>query len=119
MLKGSWNSKVGFESPDIAFDVLIKSTIPAQINLLAGAIGIILAVLLIFKDSPAMYYVYVAFPILFWVETAKQLPVIWAAVLRNWKVRDWINTAAGIAIYSIGMELLVSDRTDVVDRTAI
>lgn len=76
------------------------------IDVVAFITGLSLVALLVYKQSPLMYYIYVAFPICFWSESAKHAPTVWTSIAGSWKISDLGLTVAGLFVYTGGLELL-------------
>ncbi|KNC99152.1 hypothetical protein, variant [Spizellomyces punctatus DAOM BR117] len=85
-----------------------SSDFPRRVNILAVVIALAFAALLHRRQAPAFYYAYTAFPIFFWAEVFKQRAFI-VSLLRTAQPSrtTWIKTLAGIALYVVGLELLV------------
>ncbi|KAI9028591.1 Phosphatidylinositolglycan class N-domain-containing protein [Hyaloraphidium curvatum] len=86
------------ESSPSSWDDMVRSR-QARADRAGVLAASLMAALLLYKRSPFMYYVYVAFPIFFWRETAKQLPVLWRSLLSKWTRNEWATVSAGLVVY--------------------
>ncbi|KAF9957992.1 Glycosyl phosphatidyl inositol anchor synthesis, partial [Mortierella alpina] len=77
------------------------------INVLAAVVFAIFAVVLTMKQSPPLYYVYVAFPVFFWSRTVLHRRELVAVVSKTTRNYGWITTLGSVLGYIIALEILV------------
>ncbi|KAG0324194.1 Glycosyl phosphatidyl inositol anchor synthesis [Dissophora globulifera] len=88
-----------------------KNTASAQetrfINILAIIVFAIFAVILTAKQSPALYYAYVAFPVFFWSRALQERRELFAAISTTIRNYGLIQTLGAVLGYIIALEILV------------
>ena len=75
---------------------------------MAAVVFVIFAVILTVKQSPALYYVYVAFPVFFWSRVVLDRRELLSAISRTTRNYGWIKTLGSVLGYIIALEILVS-----------
>ncbi|KAF8977678.1 Glycosyl phosphatidyl inositol anchor synthesis [Entomortierella lignicola] len=88
-----------------------KNTISARemrtINLLALSVFSLLGTVLYMQQSPALYYVYVAFPVYFWSRVAIDRNELVAAIGKTTQNYGWIKSFGSVLGYIVALEVLV------------
>ncbi|KAF9158836.1 Glycosyl phosphatidyl inositol anchor synthesis [Mortierella sp. AD011] len=77
------------------------------INFLFGASYLILAVILAVKQSPPLYYLYVAFPVYFWNRICIDRKELYHTIIKTTQNYGWIKTFISVLGYIIALEILV------------
>ncbi|KAG0267894.1 Glycosyl phosphatidyl inositol anchor synthesis [Actinomortierella ambigua] len=77
------------------------------INVLSSLIFFIFVAILFTKDSPILYYVYVAFPIFFWNRVLVDRKDLVQAIQKGTRSYGWIKSLGAILLYVLALELLV------------
>ncbi|KAF9914854.1 Glycosyl phosphatidyl inositol anchor synthesis, partial [Lobosporangium transversale] len=77
------------------------------INALAVTVFIAFVVILVIKQSPALYYVYVAFPVFFWSRVLLERRELTWAISKALQNYGWIKTLASVLGYILALEILV------------
>ncbi|KAF9110209.1 Glycosyl phosphatidyl inositol anchor synthesis [Mortierella sp. AM989] len=88
-----------------------KNVVSAQestiINLLFGGIFLILALILTMKQSPVLYYLYVAFPVFFWSRVAIDRKELVSIINKTTQNYGWIKPLSSVLGYIVALEILV------------
>ncbi|KAG0364781.1 Phosphatidylinositolglycan class N-domain-containing protein [Gamsiella multidivaricata] len=77
------------------------------IDILAIVVFVVFAIVLIIKQSPALYYAYVAFPVYFWSRVLVDRNELLAAISKTTQDYGWIKTLGSVLGYIIALEILV------------
>ncbi|KAF8937481.1 Glycosyl phosphatidyl inositol anchor synthesis [Dissophora ornata] len=77
------------------------------INALAAVVFVIFAVILTVKQSPALYYAYVAFPVFFWSRVVLDRRELLSAISKTTRNYGWIKTLGSVLGYIVALEILV------------
>lgn len=81
-----------------------------KVNVLATVIFSFFAIILTIKQSPPLYYSYVAFPVFFWSRALLERRELQEAISRTTRNYGWIRTLGSVLGYIIALEVLVSCR---------
>ncbi|KAJ3283535.1 hypothetical protein HK104_010337 [Borealophlyctis nickersoniae] len=85
------------------------SSASASVYVLAGAAMLSMSALLFYKQSPAMYYLYVAFPVFFWAESMKQRGFVVALINSTLSKNKQVLGGLGwIVLYIGALEVLLA-----------
>ncbi|KAF9971256.1 Glycosyl phosphatidyl inositol anchor synthesis [Actinomortierella ambigua] len=77
------------------------------INALAGLLYAAFVAILFMKDSPILYYVYVAFPIFFWNRVLIDRKGLIQAIQNGTRAYGWLKSLGAVALYVLALEMLV------------
>lgn len=77
------------------------------VNVLSLVVFAIFAVILTMKQSPALYYAYVAFPIFFWSRVTLDRKELLSAISKTTSNYGWIKTIGSALGYIVALEILV------------
>jgi phosphatidylinositol glycan class N len=90
----------------------IANAAPAQekqiVNILSVVVFAIFAIILTIKQSPALYYAYVAFPIFFWSRVVIDRRELISAIAKATQNHGWGKTIGSVLGYIVALEILVS-----------
>ncbi|KAG0235816.1 Glycosyl phosphatidyl inositol anchor synthesis [Actinomortierella wolfii] len=77
------------------------------LNVLASIVYAAFVVILLMKDSPILYYVYVAFPIFFWNRVLVDRKGLVQAIRQGSRTYGWFKSFGSVLLYVLTLELLV------------
>ncbi|KAF9928850.1 Glycosyl phosphatidyl inositol anchor synthesis [Linnemannia zychae] len=77
------------------------------IDILSIVVFAFFAIILTIKQSPALYYAYVAFPIFFWSRVILDRSELRSAITKTIQTYGWIKTFGSTVGYIIALEVLV------------
>ncbi|KAG0242506.1 Phosphatidylinositolglycan class N-domain-containing protein [Mortierella sp. GBAus27b] len=78
-----------------------------MVNVLAAVVFGLFAIVLTMKQSPPLYYAYVAFPVFFWNRALIDRREVLEAVSRTTRTFGWVRTIGSVLGYIIALEILV------------
>ncbi|KAF9134927.1 Glycosyl phosphatidyl inositol anchor synthesis [Mortierella sp. 14UC] len=77
------------------------------IDILSVVVFAIFATILTIKQSPALYYAYVAFPIFFWSRVILDRRELTSAIAKTTQNYGWVKTIGSVLGYIVALEILV------------
>ncbi|KAI1314430.1 Glycosyl phosphatidyl inositol anchor synthesis [Mortierella claussenii] len=77
------------------------------VNILSYIVLAVFAVILTWKQSPALYYAYVVFPIYFWSRVLLDRRELIGAISKTTRNYGWIKSLGSVVGYIIALEILV------------
>ncbi|KAG0045192.1 Glycosyl phosphatidyl inositol anchor synthesis, partial [Gryganskiella cystojenkinii] len=77
------------------------------VNILAVVVFTFFAVILTIKQSPPLYYAYVAFPVFFWSRVVLDRRELFAAIGKTTQSYGWIKSFLAVLGYIVALEVLV------------
>jgi hypothetical protein len=83
---------------------------PSKLNALSIVVFVFFAIILTIKQSPPLYYAYVAFPVYFWNRVLLDRRELLGTVFKTGRDYGWIRTFGSVLGYVIALEVLVSYR---------
>lgn len=77
------------------------------LNTLSVVVFVVFSVILTMKQSPPLYYAYVAFPVFFWNRVALERRELLAAISKTTQTYGWIKALGSVLGYIVALEILV------------
>ncbi|KAG0205882.1 Glycosyl phosphatidyl inositol anchor synthesis [Mortierella sp. GBA30] len=87
--------------------IVVSSHERQMINILAALIFAIFAIILTLKQSPALYYAYVAFPVFFWSRVVLDRKELVATISKTTRAYGSLKTFGSVVGYIMALEILV------------
>ncbi|KAF9336058.1 Glycosyl phosphatidyl inositol anchor synthesis [Podila minutissima] len=86
---------------------IASATEQKLLNTLSVIIFAVLSVVLTMKQSPILYYAYVAFPVFFWNRVVLDRRELQASISKTTQTYGWIKALGSVLGYIIALEILV------------